>query len=71
MSLYLGTRTSQLYLEKKSINKAIVYLVNSLKNSLTKRDRFTLHKVIKLSFIIVLISRYILVSFLVTKNYRF
>ncbi len=71
MSLYSGTRTSQLYLEKKSINKAIVHLVNSLENSLTKGGRFILYKVTKLSFIIALISQYILVSFLATKNYRF
>ncbi len=71
MSLYLGTRTSQLYLEKKSINKVIVYLVNSLENLLTKRGRFVLYKVTELSFIIALISRYVLVSFLVTRNYRF
>ncbi len=56
MSLYSSTRTSQLYLEKKSINKAIVYLVNSLENLLTKGGRFILYKIIKLSFIIVLIS---------------
>ena len=56
MSLYLGARTSQLYLEKKLINKAIVHLVNSLENLLTNGGRFTLYKVTKLSFIIVLIS---------------
>ena len=71
MFLYLGTKTNQLYLEKKLINKAIVHLVNSLENSLTNRGRFMLCKVTELSFIIVLISRYTLASFLATKNYGF
>ena len=56
MSLHLGAKTSWLYLEKKLINKAIAYLVNSLENSLTKGGKFALCKVTKLSFIIVLIS---------------
>ena len=71
MSLHLGTRTSWSYLEKKSINEAIVHLANSLENLLTEGGRFTSRKVTKLSFIIVLISRYILVSFLVTRNHGF
>ena len=71
MSLHLGTRTIQLYLEKKLINKAIVYLANSLENSSTKGGRLVSYKVTKLSFIIVLISQYIPRVFLVAKNYRF
>jgi len=71
MSLHLGTRTSWSYLEKKSINEAIVHLANSLENLLTEGGRFTSRKVTKLSFITALISRYVLASFLVTRNYRF
>src|SRR6266536_4090799 len=59
MSLHLGTRTSWSYLEKKSINEAIVHLANFLENLLTEGGRFISRKVTELSFIVALISRYI------------
>ena len=56
ISLYLGIRTSQLYPEKKLINKTIVQLANSSENSSTKGGRFASYNITKLSFIVVLMS---------------
>ena len=71
ISLLLILSISQLYLEKKLTSNIYIYPANSLENLLIDGSIFISLKVTAFIFIIILIIRYIPVSFLVTGNYRF
>ena len=57
--------------EKKSTRDITLYPTNSSKNLLVYSSKFTSLIVTQLIFIAILISRYLLHSFLLIKNYKF
>ena len=63
--------SNQLQLEKKSTRDITLHPVNSLENLLAYSSRFASLIVTRLIFIAILISRYLLRSFLLIRNYRF
>ena len=71
ISLLLTLSISWLYPEKKLISNIYIYPANSLENSLINGGIFISLKVTAFIFIIILISQYIPISFLATRNYRF